>query len=100
MFTRIFMGLAVLLVSGCATTSKLDSKTYNALTLCNAGSNISMSASLEAKIAENIRNGVSFKAGLDDEIRGVLLGGPGVTPETIVAVQAKYDECLDRELSR
>lgn len=94
MKTHIAVACSVLAM-GCATT-KVTNKTYDAVTLCSAGSSSSVSASLNAKIADNIKDGVSFDAGIKDQIRGEFMNNAAgrVSEENAVKLYEAYTKCL------
>jgi hypothetical protein len=67
-----------------------------AVTECNAGSSSTVSASLNAKVAKNIRDGVEFDANLKDQLRGEFLNNIAakVSEANAVELYRIYAKCL------
>jgi len=87
--------LGLLLLAGCVTT-KSPSSTVAAVTECSAGSSSSVSATLNAKIADNISDGLEFDAGIKDQIRGEFMNNIAgrVSEENAVKLYDSYVGCL------
>ena len=89
--------LMLLLLNGCVMTSTtLDPAVRNAIALCGAGINASISAALEAKLAENIKTGGSIKASVESEVRAAFFHGTDASNATAAAAYQNYLGCVQK----
>jgi hypothetical protein len=84
---------ASLCLAGCVTQKVTDSN-LNAVTVCSAGASSAVDAKLEAKIAQNIRDGVSVDAGITQELKGSFINNAKVSEANAVSLYDKYLSCL------
>jgi hypothetical protein len=56
-----------------------------------------MSASLEAKVAENIRQGMSVTAGIEDKLEGLFLNRNDIPEEDRLELYQNYLACVESQ---
>jgi type IV pilus biogenesis protein CpaD/CtpE len=90
--------VSLLLLAGCAGRPTLSAdvtqSTRDRIALCNAGINVSLTAKVEGKIEENIRDGVKIDAGIENELRGLLLNSDKVDNNNVGSVYENYLKCV------
>jgi hypothetical protein len=98
------LGLAfVFFLAGCASTGNdtipvvgedISAAVKNQITICNTGYSTSLTAKLSVSISKNIEKGARADAGIEKELRGLLLNSDKITSTNIENVYDKYTACL------
>jgi hypothetical protein len=85
------------LFSACTViTTEISPGNASKIGLCNAGSNVSLSANVEAKVGKNLQEGVKADAGIENELRGLFLNKANVTEANAVALYNAYVDCRSK----
>lgn len=89
-------GLA-LVAAGCVVPQpSVSSGVQDKIALCGAGMNVSLGASLEAKLADAIKNGGSLSAEIQRDLRAAFFKNADPNNENAVAAYKSYTECIDK----
>ena len=89
--------IACVLCSACVMSqTQVDPTVRNKMALCGAGISSSIGASLEAKIADSIKNGGKISATLESELRAAYFKGADTGNQNTVEGYKSYLECVQK----
>jgi hypothetical protein len=82
-----------LVAGGCAAQGSLNNPNLQALSVCSAGHRQTLSADVDAKVAQDLRDG-QLSATLASEIKGLFLSDPNLPAEDRLPAYERYLECI------